>query len=241
MTTRRFYAAPDQFEDKAITLDTDETRHLRDVLRLKTGDIVRVFDGVGREFECEVDSIRKKETSLQLVREVEPSAPESKLEITLAAAVYKSDKLDLVVQKAVELGISSFVPVVSLRSESKLRDATKRVDRWRKIAMEATKQCERALVMTVSEPLALDDFLATTDDAPKFLFSEKGGGALPEGGEPSRITALVGPKGGWEDNEIEAAVAHGFIAIKLGRRIMRAETAAIAFAAVLQHRFGDLN
>jgi 16S rRNA (uracil1498-N3)-methyltransferase len=241
MTTRRFYAAPDQFEDKTITLDPDETRHLRDVLRLKSGDVVRVFDGTGHEFECEVKTIRKKETSLNLIGEVEPAAPESRLEITLAAAVYKSDKLDLVIQKAVELGVSSFIPVVSFRSEAKLRDAAKRVDRWQKIAMEATKQCERARVMAVCEPLSLNDFFAGAADTLKFIFSEKGGGALPASPGQTQVTALVGPKGGWEDSEIDAAVALDFMPVKLGRRIMRAETAAITFAAILQHRFGDLN
>ena len=241
MTIRRFYAAPDQFDGDVITLDLDETRHLRDVLRLKSSDVVRVFDGTGHEFECEIVSIRKKETSLKLVAEVEPAAPESRLELTLAATVYKSDKLDLVVQKAVELGVSNFIPVVSIRSEAKLRDAAKRVDRWRKIALEATKQCERARIMTVVEPVSVEDFLSRPTGDVKFLFSEKNGGALPERSGHDRITGLVGPKGGWEDSEIDLAVEHGYTPVKLGRRIMRAETAAITFAALLQHRFGDLN
>ena len=238
---RRFYAAPDQFDDQTITLDVEETRHLRDVLRLKRGDLVRVFDGLGGEFESRIDDIRKKATALTIVSEVEPAAPESRLELTLASTVYKSDKLDLVIQKAVELGVSTFIPIVSFRSEARLRDTTKRVDRWRKIALEATKQCERARVMTVVEPVPLEDFLNRPTGDIKFLFSEKNGGPLPDRSGHDRITALVGPKGGWEDSEIDLAVKHGFTPVKLGRRIMRAETAAITFAALLQHRFGDLN
>ena len=238
---RRFYAAPDQFDGKTIALGAEETRHLRDVLRLKRGDVVRVFDGDGHEFECEIVEIRKSGAALKLIGEVEPAAPESRLELTLAATVYKSDKLDLVIQKAVELGVSNFIPVISFRSEAKLRDATKRLDRWRKIALEATKQCERARVMHVAEPQPLSDFLDQPNDDLKFLFSEIDGGSLPDRSDQDRITALVGPKGGWEDSEIDVVVARGFIPVKLGRRIMRAETAAISFAAVLQHRFGDLN
>ena len=238
---RRFYAAPDQFDGETIALGAEETRHLRDVLRLKRGDVVRVFDGAAHEFECEIVEIRKSGAALKLLSEVEPSAPESRLELTLAATVYKSDKLDLVIQKAVELGVSNFIPIISFRSEANLRDAAKRLDRWRKIALEATKQCERARIMTVVEPMPLMDFLEQANDDSKFLFSEKDGGSFPDLSDQLRITALVGPKGGWEDSEIEFAVARGFIPIKLGRRIMRAETAAISFAAVIQHRFGDLN
>ncbi len=238
---RRFYASPGQFDGAAVTLSAEETRHLRDVLRLKSGDLVQVFDGTGHEFECEVIGIRKKETSLKLIGEVEPAAPESRLGLTLAATIYKSDKLDLVVQKAVELGVSNFIPLVSIRSETKLRDAVKRLDRWRKIALEATKQCERARIMTVVEPISLEEFLNQPSGDVKFLFSEKGGGTLPDRSGHDRIIALVGPKGGWEDFEIDLAVDRGFIPVKLGRRIMRAETAAISFAAILQHRFGDLS
>ena len=238
---RRFYAAADQFVDGTVLLSAEETRHLRDVLRLKRDDEVSVFDGTGREFACTIIEIKKSGATLSVTREIEPSAPESKLELTLAAAVYKSDKLDLVIQKAVELGVSSFIPVVSFRSEAKLKDASKRVERWRKIALEATKQCERARVMSVAEPMPLNDFLDASTGELKLLFSEKGGGAIPKTEGRKTITALVGPKGGWEDSEIDLAIDHGFVAIKLGRRIMRAETAAITFAAVIQHLFGDLN
>ena len=176
---RRFFAAPDQFDGSAVTLTAEETRHLRDVLRLRLGEDAHVFDGDGREFKCEIVEIRKSGATLKLLREVMPAAPESRLELTLAATVYKSDKLDLVIQKAVELGVSNFIPVVSFRSEAKLRDATKRLDRWRKIALEATKQCERARIMTVVEPLPLEDFLNRPTGDVKFFFSEKGAARFP--------------------------------------------------------------
>jgi 16S rRNA (uracil1498-N3)-methyltransferase len=238
---RRFYASPEQFGGDTITLSKEETRHLRDVLRLKPGDEVHVFDGEGREFAASVEQVGKSETVLRKVKQVEPAAPESNLDLTLAATVYKSDKLDLVIQKAVELGVATFVPIVSFRSEAKLRDAEKRVDRWRKIALEATKQCERARIMSVGDAMPFADFLERTSPGLKFFFSEKDGGSLPKSSNHKQITALVGPKGGWEDSEIDLAVEHSFFPIKLGRRIMRAETAAISFAALLQHRFGDLN
>ncbi len=240
---RRFYARPEHFEGQVVRLAIEETRHLRDVLRMKPGENAQIFDGDGREFLAEVESIGKSETVLRIVEEIAAPAPESDLELTIAAGVYKNDKFDLVIQKAVELGVARVAPIVTFRSETKLQAASNRTERWRKIALEATKQCERARVMTVSEPVTFDKFIAgvNADSGLLLMFSEKGGKSLPKALGEKKITALVGPKGGWEDSELEIAEARGFMPIKLGRRIMRAETAAITFAALLQHRFGDLN
>lgn len=240
---RRFYASRLQFEDDGVTLSTEESRHLRNVLRLKAGDLAQVFDGEGHEFVGEVIDARAQEACLRILREVEPTAPESQLELHLATAVYKNDKMDLVVQKAVELGVVRVSPIVTFRSETNLRDSAKRIDRWRKIALEATKQCERAMLMEVDEPLGVGDFVAQADatEAELFIFSERSGDGMPATIGHKKTTALIGPKGGWEESEIDLALECGFAPVKLGRRIMRAETAAIAFAALLQHRFGDLN
>ena len=240
---RRFYAPPEQFVGDTVTLSAEETRHLRDVLRLHAGDEARLFDGEGCEFLCKIAKVGKSAAELQTLREIEPAAPESDLDLRLAAAVYKNDKFDLVVQKAVELGVARISPLVTLRSEAKLRDAVKRTERWRKIALEATKQCERARIMAIDEPMSFEDFVAGVDPKSGLLlmFSEKEGKGIPEETVQKKITALVGPKGGWDDSDIQLAEECGFLPIKLGRRIMRAETAAITFAALLQHRFGDLN
>lgn len=238
---RRFYAPPEQFDAQTVRLNIEETRHLRDVLRMRVGEQAQVFDGAGREFLVEITRVGKKDTLLEIVREIAPPSPESGLEIHLTASVYKNDKLDLVVQKAVELGVTRFTPIVTFRSEAKLQAASKRVERWRKIALEATKQCERAKVMEVEEPRVFEDFLANVLDGGMLLmFSEKDGSSIPEKVPEKKITALIGPKGGWEDSEIDLAVERGFVPIKLGTRIMKAETAAITFASLLQHRFGDL-
>ena len=240
---RRFYAPTEQFQEENVRLTIEETRHLRDVLRMKPSERAQIFDGTGREFLAEVISIGKSETLLQIIEEIEPPAPESGLDLTIAACAYKNDKLDLVVQKAVELGVAHLSPMVSFRSEVNLQATAKRTERWRKIALEATKQCERARVMAIDTPVSFEDFVTSevVSSGSLLMFSEKDGKGIPEKLEGKKITALVGPKGGWEDSEIEIAEARGFIPIKLGRRIMRAETAAITFAALLQHRFGDLS
>jgi len=148
---RRFYSPPEQFDGTSVKLSTEETRHLRDVLRLGTGDQVQIFNGDGREFVAEIATVGKRETLLNIVDEISAPAPESNLDLTIAASVYKNDKFDLVIQKAVELGVACISPIITFRSESKIDAALNRIDRWRKIALEATKQCERARIMTIEQ------------------------------------------------------------------------------------------
>ncbi|MGQ0540558.1 MAG: 16S rRNA (uracil(1498)-N(3))-methyltransferase [Blastocatellia bacterium] len=238
---RRFFAQPDQFSESGVLLDTSETRHLRDVLRLKDGENVHVFDGEGREFECLIETIGKKQSSLRIINEVSPSASESMLDLTLAASLLKGDKFDTVVQKAVELGVIHLVPMITGRCDVKLKGDGKRVERWRKIALEATKQCGRARLMTVAGVTGFAEFINSDRSSKTVLFSERDGGKFDPGGVIEKITAVVGPEGGWDDSEIEKARDSGVEVVTLGGRMMRAETASIAIATILQHRFGDIN
>lgn len=237
---RRFYASVGQFQTETVTLNLEETRHLRDVLRLKENDKVQVFDGAGREFSCEIQNIGKKETQLKIVEQISPNAPESSLDLTLAVALLKGEKFDLVVQKAVELGVIKLVPLNTKRADVKLKDAEKKVERWRKIALEACKQSGRAALMRIEMPSDFAKFIETADGV-KILFAERDGTSFSAIEKTEKLTAIVGAEGGWETSEIEAARRKGFQIITLGGRILRAETAAIAAAAVLQNRFGDLN
>jgi 16S rRNA (uracil1498-N3)-methyltransferase len=244
MTRRRFYAPPSAFADQTVTLATDEARHLRDVLRLKTGDEVYVFNGVGREFRCTVSSARRDSAELQVEAEVEPAKPESQLQLKLCVALLKGEKFDLVVQKATELGVTKVVPLITRYADIHLRDeadATKRVARWQRIALEAAKQSGRAFVPEISAPVAFQTFVdRAKDDGLYVMFSERGGGPLSALKAAKSVTALVGSEGGWADKEIEQASARDFHIVTLGGRILRAETAAITVTAILQHLFGDL-
>jgi len=240
--TYRFFALPESFRDERVLLDSGETRHLRDVLRLAEGANVNVFDGCGREFSCTVVEIKKAETELLVLSELSASSPESNYELTLAAAMLKGKKFDLIVQKAVELGVTRLMPLQTKRCDVKPRDAIKRVERWRKIALESSKQTGRAKLMRVDEPFSLAELMSS--EIPReeiILFSEREGEAFSSIGDRDRITAVVGPEGGWDDEELNDARSSGIAIVTLGGRILRAETAAIALAAVLQHRFGDLN
>jgi 16S rRNA (uracil1498-N3)-methyltransferase len=248
MPRRRFYAPPSafDFDNITVTLAGDEARHLREVLRLKAGDAVYVFDGAGHEYRCIVKVARRDSAELWVDTQHHPAKPESPLQLKLGVALLKGEKFDLVVQKATELGVQQIVPVTTRHADIHLRDesdASKRVARWQRIALEATKQCGRAVVAEVSTPVSFDSFLEGTEDAELCLmFSERAGGGLwlISGRAPRSVAALVGSEGGWCDEEIDRAREHDFHVITLGGRVLRAETAAITATALLQHLFGDL-
>jgi 16S rRNA (uracil1498-N3)-methyltransferase len=240
MTLRRFYAPSENFKNETVTLDFEQTRHLRDVLRLRQAEKVQVFDGEGSEFSCEIETIEKKVTLLKIVEAVSPTAPESGLDLTLAVALLKGEKFDLVVQKAVELGVTKLVPLNTKRADVKFASPEKKSERWRKIIVDATKQCGRAKLMKIIDPLDFEKFMKIADGT-RILFAERGGENFSSIEINKKIIAVVGSEGGWEESEIEAARINNFQIVTLNGRILRAETAAFSIAAILQHRFGDLN
>ncbi len=239
---RRFYAKPESFNEGLIELDPVQSNHLRTVLRLREGDEIAVFDGAGGEFLCCIQEIKrgKQSSVLKILRKTAPPAPESDLQLTLATALLKSDKFDLVVQKAVELGVTKLVPIATHRSDLKPKMFDRRTERFERIVIESSKQCGRATLMEISEPFEFGVFIKNAEGE-KLLFSEIGGKAFSALQKEKKITALVGPEGGWETSEIESAKLNGFQIITLRGRILRAETAAIAISAIIQHNFGDLN
>jgi len=241
---RRFYSPPELIADGMVILGAEETRHLRDVLRLRADDEASVFDGEGREYHCTVEEVKKTQSVLRVVREVSPASPESPLEIILAAAILPGDRFEFTVQKAVELGVVRLKPLFTRRCEVKPGGGRRSFERWQKIALESAKQCGRARAMTIDEPVGFGQFVAEASKAAsgtsRILFSERGGSGFETIKSASSVVAVFGPKGGWDDAELAAAADSGFQIITFGGRIMRAETAAIAMTAILQHRFGDL-
>jgi len=261
MTRRRFYAPPSAFGPNLenVSLASDEARHLRDVLRLQPGDEVYVFNGAGKEFHCTVERSERGHRDsalLKVLGEVESGRPESPLRLTLAVALLKGEKFDLVVQKATELGVACVVPVVTKHADIRLRDAsdaTKRVARWQRIALEAAKQSGRAVVPEVTGPILFKSLIHTAKRpsdpgevvVQALMFSERDGESLLKARKdlpvsPSSLTALVGSEGGWADEELAGAREAGWTIVTLGGRTLRAETAAITVTALIQHLFGDL-
>lgn len=243
MEIRRFYAPPTEVADAEGMLDEPETHHLRDVLRLEAGDEIRVFDGNGNEYLCRIEKIERRKTRFSIIEPVAPESPESPLDLGIASVLLKGDKLDAVVQKAVELGVRRFRPLISVRCDVRPDGIGKRIQRWRRIALEATKQSGRAVLMQIEDLMVAEDFLQSPKDDGDFrvMFSERNGGALNALRRSEKITAIFGPEGGWDDRELETAKAAGVAIVTLGGRIMKADTAAVAISAILQNKFGDLN
>jgi 16S rRNA (uracil1498-N3)-methyltransferase len=245
MQRHRFYAAPSSFTEKYVRLDSDEAHHLTRVIRLGAGARVFVFDGEGAEYECEVARVAKHEVDLNLLRRLDDDV-ESPLRLTLAQALIKGDKFDWVIQKATELGVTRIVPLITDHSDIKGAEerAGRWIQRWRRISLEALKQCGRRRLVEICEPAPFDDFCGSAEQDACLIFSERGGVSLADVSANLRdivqLNLCVGSEGGWSERELRKAASCGFTPVSLGSRILRTETAAIAAVSLAQHLFGDL-
>jgi 16S rRNA (uracil1498-N3)-methyltransferase len=251
MQRHRFYATPDSIDGATINLSREETHHLASVLRLKAGDQVFVFDGCGREYRCSIASLKNRCALLEIIEPLTNNV-ESPINLTLGQALAKGEKFDLIVQKATELGTRRIVPLVTENAAVTLKDkqAEKRLERWRRISLEALKQSGRRTIVEIAAPVALSEFVSEVElrpDASRALlvFSERGGVSIDEALKATargvEVIALVGPEGGWSQAELELLSERGAKAVTLGPRVLRTETAAIVAVSLIQHALGDIS
>ena len=251
MQRHRFYAPSAQINGSHILLNEDEAHHLTRVLRLGTGAMVYAFDGAGNEYECRVAQADKRTVTLDIQHQL-TDAVDSPLQLTLAQALVKGDKFDLIVQKATELGVTRIVPLITENSDIRKAEerAEQKLARWRRISLEAVKQCGRRRLVELAEPQGFADFCATDQSEMRWLLAERDGNELscapPSNSSPlinsplvSSLSVAVGPEGGWSNTELELAQARQFMLLQLGRRILRTETAAIVAVTLAQARYGD--
>lgn len=227
-----------------VELPEWSAHHAREVLRLRAGDEVALFDGRGAEYVATLDRVTRREVHARIHSPVAPR-PESPLRIVLALAPLKGDRMELVVQKATELGVAVIQPVITVRTDAAARPALKgtRQERWDKVATGAAEQCGRAVVPEVRTTTTLDQLIAQPFEGTRLLLLETGEGRplIALGLEsPREVLLLVGPAGGFEPAEVERLKAAGFRAASLGPRVLRSETAAVAAVAVAQALWGDL-
>lgn len=227
-----------------LALPEHAAHHAREVLRLRSGASVVVFDGRGAEFQAELDEVSRRTVSARLGAAVAARA-ESPLRLVLAVSPLKGDRMELVVQKATELGIAAIWPVVTYRTDAAARPALQgsRGERWERVASGAAEQCGRAVVPEVAPTTTLDGLVARTFEGRRVVLLETPGhrplASLDI--DPSRpLLLLVGPAGGFEPSEAEALREAAFTPASLGPRILRAETAAVAAVAIAQASWGDL-
>jgi len=237
---RRLHVPPAQLaRGNPVALTASQARYVETVLRLRAGTMIEVFDGEGRRFEAELTP-----SGLRIGSEL-ARGPDSALDVWLAQAVVKGDKLDLVVQKATELGVSRLVLFDSSRSVVKLDDrrAGSGVERLRRVAEEAARQCGRSDVPPIDGPIPLDELpgrlesdrlgLLLDPEETELRLSQAARGA-------SRLCLAVGPEGGLAPEERDRAAAAGMIPVSLGRLVFRTETAGLAALVVVRHLAGDL-
>jgi 16S rRNA (uracil1498-N3)-methyltransferase len=238
MARRRFLVEP--VHDNTAELRGEDARHLARVLRAEPGQPYEISDGTG-VYLAVIASVERERVTFRVVEALDP--PPAPVRLTLFAALIKFDRFEWLVEKATELGVAAIVPVNAARSEKGLLEAArKRAERWRRIAHESSEQARRLGPPEIGEPQPLAAAIGPPAGLRYFL-DEKAGmpplaAVIPPHGErrgSDSVALLTGPEGGWTDAERAAAIAAGWAPVSLGPLVLRAETAAIAAAAILTH------
>ncbi|MEI8314590.1 MAG: 16S rRNA (uracil(1498)-N(3))-methyltransferase [Verrucomicrobiota bacterium] len=229
----RFYVP--NFQQPA--LPADEAHHCRHVLRLKPGDTVNIFDGRGHAAQCAITEITNQAVRLNVL--AQSSTPALRCRITLAQAVPKKS-MDLIVQKATELGVAAIVPILSERTIVRFDEDAPKLDRWREIALESCKQCGNNWLPVIEAPRKAQEFFTNPGNFDLQLIASLQPGALPlkqllPAQMPASVLILIGPEGDFTPAEISAARNAGCLPLSLGSLVLRAETAAIYALSILHH------
>lgn len=243
----RFYVPKSSINGKTIVVDGEEAHHIIDVMRLKPSDAITAFDGTGKEYAGLISKISGKSVIIDIVSTTAPRAAGA-IEITLIQAVPKKSKMDYIVEKSTELGVSSVVPVVTNRTIPDW-DEDKRslcVRRWCKIAIEASKQCGRADIPSISEIADLSRFLKDSKGFDLAMIATLDSGACDiislkdalSGFAGKKIAIAIGPEGDFTPDEVTQCRSAGFKPVTLGRRVLRSDTAGLAVLAILEYELG---
>ncbi len=240
----RFFVEKEKIGEGFIIIDGTDAHHIARSLRMAEGDEIVICDGSGTEYRCRLTRIRDEECRCEIIEQLVSEA-ESPVEITLCMAYPKGDKLEVVIQKAVELGASRIIPFESSRciKRPKAEKAEKQTARLQRIAEEAAKQCGRAKIPTVVQPMSYSAMLdeAKGCSAALFCYENEGGltvkNLLKEMNKPDSIAIIVGAEGGFSPEEAEEAKARGCLSVSLGNRILRCETAPLFALTAISYEY----
>ncbi|MFH1687210.1 MAG: RsmE family RNA methyltransferase [bacterium] len=242
------YAPPELWQEDQVTLAADESHHLVTVLRGRIGELVIVADGEGGAGRGEIVSLRRSGCIIRLIQPLR-NFGEPTVRLTLAAGLSTGYKFDSTVDKGTQLGVTRFVPLITAKATVRLPDSKRartRQRRLEKVALAAMKQSRRSVLPQISAIISLERFLTEVDSDDVKLIFDAGASlpgidavAWPEASK--RFTVLVGPESGFSSAEVAAAREVGFVAVSLGRRILRAETAGPVICALLMNRLGELS
>ncbi len=224
-----------------ITLDEKPSHYLSKVLRLKPTAQLIVFNGDGNQYHAVIEEVNKKTVSIR-TSDCDSIDNESPLSIHLGIAISKGDRMDWVMQKATELGVTSITPLTTERTEVKLKGERleKKLQHWQQVAISACEQCGRNKVPTVNALSTIDDWVTTIEADTKRVLHHRTDQALDASLSISSAALLIGPEGGLSEGEINSAKQQGFEALRMGPRVLRTETAPLAAITLLQHIWGDM-
>lgn len=242
MRLHRVYLDLPLTEHTRLVLPQAASHHIGRVLRMRPGQALQVFDGTGDVYEAEISSIDKHHVEIRTIACLEAGV-ESALDITLAQGVSRGQHMDLTVQKAVELGVNRIVPLFTERSNVRLQPSRleNKLQHWRKIIIHACEQCGRNRLPEIADPLPLADWLPAPPPGLRLVLSPDGSASLAgQQVTQSGLIIMSGPEGGFSPGEIELSTEHGFLPVRLGPRVLRTETAAIAALSACQTLWGDL-
>lgn len=237
---------PRVFTDQALTagelvdLEEGPSRHLGRVLRMQPGRELVLFNGRGGEFSARIHSLNKKTVTAE-VGTYEPENRESPLNLELAIGLSRGERMDWVLQKATELGVSRISPLFTERTEVKLSGERleKKLEHWRQVLISACEQCQRNRLPILNPPGTLDNWLAQNDCHLSLVLHHRDSQSLPESQAPESLALLVGPEGGLSEEEIDRARSAGCRPLTLGPRVLRTETAPVAAISLVQYLWGD--
>lgn len=252
LNTPRFeiMSAPRLFINDKLSANSDRVlrgeaaRYVGRVLRCRPGDALALFDGSGSEFAAVITTINKQEVNVRIADAAARNV-ESPLDVRLLQGISRGERMDIVVQKATELGVRRITPLLTEFSVVRLDSsrAEKRQQHWQRIATSACEQCGRNIPPTVDTAATLQDYLqaAPANDCNRLLLQHGASNAFTDrAGPPGAIELLIGPEGGLSSAEQDTVIARGFVPVSLGPRVLRTETAAIAALALVQSLWGDL-
>ena len=222
------------------TLAGNAAHHAGTVLRMNAGDRVVLFNGDGLDYPAEILEAGRKRLSVRVESPFDPGN-ESPLAITLGQVMSRGDRMDYAIQKATEMGVAAIQPLDSARCEVRLNPERerKRLKNWQQVAISAAEQCGRARIPTIHSPMKLADWLTHCDDDLRLVLHHEGRPVQDQAPAPSSVALLIGPEGGLDDAELDAAAEAGFTPLALGPRVLRTETAPVAAIGLCQWLWGD--
>jgi len=238
----RFYVPPESIfplKNLIQIKDKTEAHHIRDVMRLKKGDMVDIFDGNGREYSCFIEEVRKGEVIIKIKEELSPEH-DAPFHITLYQAVPKKAKMDFIIEKTVELGVARIVPMITDRTVPESKDFSKKAERWKRIGMASSKQCGRRILPVISDITDFNSALIGSKQKDIAIFASLDKGSKPlkgilRGLAHKNIAVFIGPEGDFSPREISMAKENGCRMCSLGNLILKSETAAIYILSCLSY------